>query len=161
MQGLCRIAIAVVNKSFDRGVTQTIPSLVVKLHSTKCMTLEEGESNAPHLIPSRPIIDIYIDNFAVQNSFADAVSWIGLPLLTTMCRQPLLMRLECIAHAHLVVAFYSLRIIGSHGQCTLDLAPASEHSVTVSAPAPEAPDARFSALGFPQDNTTVEVDIRN
>ena len=82
------------------------------------------------------------------------------------------------------MAFHSLRIDGSHGQRTSDLAPASERSVTVSAPAriisvpvsaparvhsvpvgsprrPEASDARFSAPGFPQDDTTVEVDIRN
>ena len=65
------------------------------------------------------------------------------------------MHLEFSALTHLTEAFHSLRIVGTY------LAPASEHSVMVSAHAFETPGARFSALGFPQDGTSIEVDILN
>ena len=44
---------------------------------------------------------------------------------------------------------------------TYDLAPASEHSVTVLSPTLEALNAIFSTIGLPQNDTIVEVDIRN
>ena len=134
---------------------------MVKLHSTKYMSSEEDESDIPHLFPFCPIIDGYIDDFALHNFFADAASQIELPLLTTAHRQPISTRLEFSAHAHLAEAFHSLKQFGLNGQRTLDLAPASEHFVMVLSLAFEAPDARFSAQGFLQDNRTVEVDIRN
>ena len=119
------------------------------------MSSEEDKSDAPHPIRSRPIVEIYIDDFVVQNLFADTASRIDFPLLRTARRQPTSTHLEFSAHAHLAEAFHSLRIAGSHGQRTLDIIPVSEKNVTVLAPALEAPDLRFFALGFSQNNKTV------
>ena len=158
--------------------------MVIKLRSTKSIPSEENESDTPHPIPFRKIIDIHINDVAVQNLFTDITSQIDSPLFRTVRIHPNSTRPELSAHAHWTAAFYSLRLEGSHNQCTLDLAPASEDSVTVSTPAriihvpesvpagvnslpvtiprsPAVSDATFSALGFSQGKATVEVDIHN
>ena len=85
--------------------------------------------------------------------------------------------MEFSAHGDWAAASHSLQLDDSHGQGTLDLvppsvlsvpflAPARIISVHVSAPArvhflPVVFPSRFSALGLPQDEATVQVDICN
>ena len=128
------------------------------------MSLEEDGSDNPPPNPSRLIVNLHIDNIAVYHpSFAKVSSRITPPFFNSTdaaCIQYNWMRANG-DHGDIGAAFCHLRLNNSYIQGTADFAPTRLHSVHVAIRwCPQSSEAIFSALGFPQDEATVEVDFR-
>ena len=129
------------------------------------MSLEEEESDYPPPNSSHPIVNLYADGIAVYRpSFANAASRVRGAYSDAADAAYIQYNWTNSYgdHGDVGAAFHHLWLENLDIQGTTDFTPTRVHSVPVATPRrPQSSEAIFSALGFHQDEATVEVDIHN